>query len=109
MKPIAILSALGEIAAACIGLTCSVVAGPTQFQSTESQGTWSKKASLLTQRTEVAVAELDGKIYVLGGAALGKTASQLNQEYDPAINRWRGAATIAPAPNQKQQPDAHPR
>jgi Kelch motif protein len=94
MKPLATLSTLGGIAASCLALTCSLVAGPAQSKSTRAEGTWSTKAPLLTQRTEVAVAELDGKIYVLGGTALGKTASQLNQEYDPATDRWRDRAPI---------------
>src|SRR5579864_8000362 len=90
MKSIANLSALGGIAV----LTSILVARPPQSKSPRSQGTWLTKAQLLTQRTEVAVAELDGKIYVLGGSALGKQASQLNQEYDPAMNRWRDRAPI---------------
>ena len=93
-KPLARLSALGGIAASCLALTCSLVAGPAQSKSTRAEGTWSTKAPLLTQRTEVAVVEQDGKIYVLGGTALGKTASQLNQEYDPAEDRWRDRAPI---------------
>lgn len=94
MKPSVNLSALAGIAVPCLVLTCILVAAPPQSKPPKSQGTWLTKAPLLTQRTEVAVAELDRKIYVLGGSALGKQASQLNQEYDPAINRWRDRAPI---------------
>ena len=52
------------------------------------------KAPLLTPRFDVGVAGLDGKIYVLGGGAPGVTASQLNQEYDPATDRWHERAPI---------------
>jgi N-acetylneuraminic acid mutarotase len=58
------------------------------------QGNWSRRAPLLIKRAEVAVAALDGKIYVLGGTAPGNPATQLNQEYDPAADRWRDRAPL---------------
>ena len=64
------------------------------FSNTVVLGSWSTKAPLLTPRAEVAVASVDGKIYVLGGAAPRTTASQLNQEYDPATDRWRDRAPL---------------
>ena len=94
MKPIATLSALGGVAASCLALTCSLAAGPAQSKSARSQGVWSTRAPLLTPRFDVGLAALDGKIYVLGGGAPGVTASQLNQEYDPATDRWRERAPI---------------
>ncbi len=94
MKPIATLSVLRGIAASCLVLAGLVVAGPAQSQSTGSQWTWSTKAPLPTQRLDAGVASLDGKIYVLGGGAMGKPATQLNQEYDPAKDRWRDRAPI---------------
>jgi len=93
MRPIANLSRR-SIAACCLAFTALVLARPGQSQSIGSKGTWSPKAPLPTQRTEVAVVALDGKIYVLGGAALGNPASQLNQEYDPATDRWRDRAPL---------------
>jgi N-acetylneuraminic acid mutarotase len=66
----------------------------TQSQSSKLQGNWSKRAPLATKRGEVAVAALDGKIYVLGGTTSGNPASQLNQEYDPAADRWRDRAPL---------------
>lgn len=65
-----------------------------QSKSPGSEGTWSTKAELLTPRYDVGVAALNSKIYVLGGGAPGQTASQLNQEYDPATDRWRERAPI---------------
>jgi len=94
MEPIATRSALRGIVASCLVLVGLVVAGPAQSQSTGAQGKWSTKAPLPTQRAEVAVTASDGRIYALGGTALGKTASQLNQEYDPAADRWRDRAPI---------------
>lgn len=85
-----LFAALG-LTVPCLVLACLPLAKPSRFQM---QGRWSTKAPLLTQRAEVGVAALDGKIYVLGGEALGKTASQLNQEYDPATDRWLNRAPL---------------
>lgn len=69
----------------------------TQQQRTEPlerqplTGLWSRLAPLPTSRSEVAVAELNGKIYVLGGFGPGATA---NEEYDPLTNSWRPRAPI---------------
>lgn len=54
-------------------------------------GLWSRLAPVPTPRSEVAVAELDGKLYVVGGFGRGATA---NEEYDPAANTWRRRAPI---------------
>jgi len=67
---------------------------PQSSPSAKSQGSWSKKAPLLTKRAEVGIAALDGKIYVVGGATPGDQASPLNQEYDPASDRWRDRAPL---------------
>ena len=55
------------------------------------EGVWSRLAGVPTARSEVAVTELNGKIYVLGGFGPGATA---NEEYDPATNTWRRLAPI---------------
>jgi len=49
---------------------------------------WSLAASMPLARSEHAVAELDGKIWVLGGYPPGRLPSNLVQIYDPAANRW---------------------
>ena len=51
----------------------------SQTEANKSNGTWTRKASIPTQRFEVGVAALDGKIYVLGGEAFGKPASGLKR------------------------------
>jgi N-acetylneuraminic acid mutarotase len=67
-----------------------------QFQSASnaSIGMWSRNVAIPTARFEAGVTAINGKIYVLGGEAFGKPASGLNQEYDPATNRWRDLAPI---------------
>ena len=67
---------------------------PPQSPSTKLQGTWSRKAPLLTKRAEVGVAALDGKVYVVGGATPCLQASPLNQEYYLAADRWRDRAPL---------------
>jgi N-acetylneuraminic acid mutarotase len=59
-----------------------------------SMGAWTTKAGLPTARSEVAVAEAGGKVYVVGGYADGRADQPLNQEYDPASNTWRQRAPM---------------
>ncbi|MBI4338079.1 MAG: galactose oxidase [Chloroflexi bacterium] len=78
------------------------IAGPQAFLCTRPEktgplegraldGFWSRLASAPTARSEVAVAELNGRIHVLGGLGPGATA---NEEYDPPTDTWRGRAPV---------------
>lgn len=87
-------SVLCGIAVVTLGMSGVVASMAGQSQSTASQGKWSMKAPLLTQHLDAGVASLDGKIYVIGGEALGNPATQVNQEYDPAVDRWRNRAPV---------------
>src|SRR4028118_252464 len=49
---------------------------------------WSMGAAMPLARSEHAVAEFDGKIWVLGGYPPGRLPSNLVQIYDPASGRW---------------------
>ncbi len=49
---------------------------------------WSLGAAMPLPRSEHAVAELDGKVWVLGGYPPGRLPSDLVQVYDPATSRW---------------------
>ena len=49
-------------------------------------GIWSTLAPMPTPRSEVAAAELNGKLYVFGGFGAG---ANKNEEYDPDANSWR--------------------
>ena len=51
-------------------------------------------APLPHARSEIAVAEANGKIYVLGGYADGFVDQSLNEEYDPVSNTWRVRAPM---------------
>ncbi len=70
-----------------LGLWSAVVMGITSA-SGQLAGSWSIKAAAPTKRTEVAVASLGTKIYIIGGfGRLGVTA--LVEEYDTSKNLWR--------------------
>jgi N-acetylneuraminic acid mutarotase len=49
---------------------------------------WSTRSNLLEANSEMAVAELDGKIYVLGGYPASRVTQRTVQVYDPVENRW---------------------
>ncbi|HVM37454.1 MAG TPA: kelch repeat-containing protein [Sphingomicrobium sp.] len=61
--------------------------GPPVAALREFDG-WSMGAAMPLPRSEHAVAELDGKIWVLGGYPPGRLPSDLVQIYDPATSRW---------------------
>src|SRR5207249_11131247 len=74
-------------------IACLMTAGLARPQSA-GQGKWSEKARLPEPRGGVAVALLNGKIYVLGGSARGRDDQQLVEEYDPSTDRWRERAPM---------------
>lgn len=66
----------------------------------QGQGRWHYRAPLPHARSEVAVAEASGKVYVIGGYADGFVDQPLNEECDPATNTWRGRAAMLRGLNQ---------
>ena len=51
-------------------------------------GTYGERAELAASNSEMAVAELDGKIYVLGGYPSTRQVQDTVQVYDPALDAW---------------------
>ncbi len=49
---------------------------------------WTMGTAMPLARAEQAVAELNGKVWVLGGWPAGRLTSNLVQIYDPATSRW---------------------
>jgi len=76
-----------------LGFAALLLASSAGAQGT-NQGMWTTAAQTTTERTEVGVTTLNGKIYVLGGGALGSDATTLAQEFDPATARWRDLPPI---------------
>jgi N-acetylneuraminic acid mutarotase len=88
-------SAMGMIARAVLAsCAAAAVAFPVLSQSGGGAGQWTAKAKLPMPSAEIGVAELGGKIYVLGGGIKGNNASPLNQEYDPATDQWSERAPL---------------
>ena len=50
---------------------------------------WSTRADLIEANSEMGVAELDGKIYVLGGYPASRVTVDTVQVYDTASNTWQ--------------------
>src|SRR4029450_6818477 len=57
----------------------------------QPRGKWEIRAPLPSARTEVAAAELGGKIYVMGGY---EKHGDLLEEYDPVKDSWRRRASL---------------
>jgi N-acetylneuraminic acid mutarotase len=74
-----------------------------QAQAQTAQGVWAKKSPLSGVRSETAIAELGGKIYLIGGNTVemrngmpvDRYDAGMNAEYDPKTDTWR---TRAPMP-----------
>ena len=76
----------------CAFLALCAGSGPMLAQA--AQGTWMQAGETTTQRSETGTAVSGGKIYLMGGEALGRQDSPLAQEFDPAAGRWRDLAPM---------------
>jgi N-acetylneuraminic acid mutarotase len=79
---LAILAAL--LAAGCLGATRPSTAPLDQG----APGAWSTLAPMPTPRQEVAVAALDGRVWVMGGFGPGAAPTATVEVFDPAANAW---------------------
>jgi uncharacterized protein (TIGR03437 family) len=68
-------------------------------------GAWGRRASLQVANSEMGVAEVNGKIYVIGGYPASRVTSAAVQVYDPVTNEWALAAPL-PAPVNHLMPAA---
>ncbi|MGH7311596.1 MAG: Kelch repeat-containing protein [Candidatus Rokuibacteriota bacterium] len=62
-------------------------------------GSWGRRAPLLDANSEMSVAELGGKIYVLGGYPSSRISVTTVQVYDPVADTWSLAAALPVALN----------
>ena len=80
-------------------LGVSLVAGPnTRDVVLTPTGEWELRAPLLTNNSELAVAEANGKLYLLGGYPPSRQTSRTVQVYDIASNSWSLGPQL-PQPN----------
>src|SRR5688572_29566072 len=84
------------VAAALLGVACGTDGNPGQPTGNQPSpvatpppgGPWSMLAPMLQPRSEMAVAEVGGKVYVIGGYPPGRIPSDVVQVYDPGTNSW---------------------
>lgn len=81
-----------RLAAGALGacLMASFIGPPGRVSS----GSWLALAALSDPRQEVAVAELGGRIYVIGGLRGDRSTADTVEVYDPAADRWTLAAPL---------------
>lgn len=85
--------ALALFTGGCIGVTTESRA-PIDISAA---GTWTILAPMPTPRQEVAVAALDGKVWVIGGFGPGAEPVGTVEIYDPATNRWEARPPLPTA------------
>src|SRR5204863_223688 len=95
MRPGIRLAALAGalVLASCVGRTTDSPA-PIDIQT---PGAWTSLAPMPSARQEVAVAELKGQVFVIGGFKSGGDPADTVEVYDPATDRWE-TRTPLPAP-----------
>jgi len=57
-------------------------------------GPWVVKGMIPYDRAEIAMATVNGKVYVISGQSRGVDANAFTQEYDPATGTWREMALM---------------
>src|SRR5262249_48374700 len=68
----------------------------------QTPGRWEARAPMPTSRSEVAAAEVGGKVYVVGGLVETGLTGAL-EAYDPAADTWQ---VLAPLPEPAHHPSA---
>jgi len=92
-RPRVVLALAAVILTGCLGTTTDSTA-PVDILS---PGKWVSLAPMPTARQEVAVGELNGRVFVIGGFGAGSEAVPTVEVYDPATDRWETRAPL-PAP-----------
>ena len=92
-------AAHGRAAAIAFALLLATGAGvaPPAAAQADPGGEWAAAAALPETNSEIAVAELDGKLYVVGGYPSSRVVTNAVQVYDLAAGRWELGPPL-PAP-----------
>jgi len=77
---------------AAVLLTCFISAPIAALSQVSA--TWSANGSMPYERAEIAIAAVNGKIYVISGQSRGVEANSFTQEYDPTTGTWRELALM---------------
>src|SRR5688500_18890891 len=86
MKPAIALVAL--ILSACAGSPADQPEQPGPDQTMVDGGEWAVRTGLIEPNSELAVAELNRKLYLLGGYPASRQTRRTVQVYDIASDRW---------------------
>lgn len=78
-----------SIKALSLGLAAAFLCTPPSVAQTKPATEWGKRAPLLQPNSEMAVAELGGKIYVVGGYPSNSVSVDVVQVYDIKSDSWR--------------------
>lgn len=106
-QSVATVDASGAITAVAVGSTYVVAALSSRPDVRDSvrvrvrvpvDGEWGLRESLLENNSEFALAEANGKLYVLGGYPPSRQTAQTVQVYDIASDRWQLGRPL-PQPN----------
>ena len=99
MKPA--IALLGLFMVACGGSSggsSGPPSGPTSPTDQVDGGQWGQRTPLIEANSELALAELNGKIYLLGGYPASRQTARTVQIYDIASDRWTLGPPL-PQPN----------
>jgi RNA polymerase sigma factor (sigma-70 family) len=64
------------------------------FMAPQGEGEWTTKADMPTGRLAISCAEVNGKIYAIGGASALGVYSPKVEEYDPKLDKWTKKADM---------------
>jgi N-acetylneuraminic acid mutarotase len=98
------ITLLALFSVACGGGSSGGSSGPPTAPTTPTNyvngGQWSMRSGLIEANSELALAEVNGKIYLIGGYPASRQTARTVQVYDIASDRW----TLGP---QLPQPNNH--
>src|SRR4030095_16695945 len=77
------------------GLIVGMMVG-TAAVSFAAEGVWSRKADMPTKRFGSSIAEVDGKLFIIGGSQSDDRLAHL-EVYDPATDSWTSRAEMPTA------------
>jgi N-acetylneuraminic acid mutarotase len=73
-----------------LSASCTIIAKPALSSDEMTENSWTTKTPMLTARSCLGVATVNGRIYAIGGFPDYST----NEEYDPATGKWTTKASM---------------
>ena len=85
---VAVASTTAVVATRPAGTGAVTLPPPAPAVQADPSARWAQRAPLLEANSEIAVAELDGRMYVVGGYPSTRRTANTVQVYDPARDAW---------------------